>query len=139
MTGIYIAAFLQHSAGPVSGFLVQKLGFRTTTIVGALIGCTGIVSSAFVNSLAMAYLTFGFLGGEGDICQVVIKLHPAARRDLSSCSYENRHCNANEMGESCARNDSPSCLGSELIDCCPTPPFGFWGVHTGDELEFFPN
>lgn len=61
----YNLIFFWANSGPLSGYMVQRFGFRTTTIIGAIIGAAGVVSSAFVSSLPMAYFTFGFLGGSG--------------------------------------------------------------------------
>lgn len=59
--------------GPLSGYLVARIGFRKTTIIGTLIGSAGVVSSAFVDSLSMAYFTFGILGGTWDFSTDILK------------------------------------------------------------------
>ncbi|GAB1606924.1 monocarboxylate transporter 12-like [Argonauta hians] len=51
--------------GPLVGALTTKFGYRKMTIFGGIVSSTGIVISAFVNSIEMLCFTFGFLAGFG--------------------------------------------------------------------------
>ncbi|CAE1274350.1 Monocarboxylate transporter 14 [Acanthosepion pharaonis] len=51
--------------GPLAGALTTKFGCRKMTIAGGILSMTGIVASAFVNSIEMLCFTFGFVAGFG--------------------------------------------------------------------------
>ncbi|XP_014769455.1 monocarboxylate transporter 12 [Octopus bimaculoides] len=51
--------------GPLAGALTTKFGCRKMTIFGGIVSTTGIIISAFVNSIEMLCFTFGFLAGFG--------------------------------------------------------------------------
>ncbi|KAH1016120.1 hypothetical protein HUJ04_007392 [Dendroctonus ponderosae] len=52
-------------AGPLGSAMVDKYGCKYMTILGSLICTTGFVISAYVKSIWMLYITFGFIGGIG--------------------------------------------------------------------------
>lgn len=51
--------------GPLAGALTTKFGCRKMTIAGGILSMTGMVASAFVNSIEMLCFTFGFVAGFG--------------------------------------------------------------------------
>lgn len=63
MGNVMIALFSLGSA--VGGFMLPKLGARTTSLIGALMFGLGILVSAFVASPALMYVTWGVVAGLG--------------------------------------------------------------------------
>lgn len=49
----------------VSSILSDRFGVRPIAIIGGVLGCIGLVASAFITELELLYLTFGILLGVG--------------------------------------------------------------------------
>ena len=50
-------------AGPVASALIKKYGFRTVTMVGAIISAIGLAISAVANSILFLYISIGIITG----------------------------------------------------------------------------
>lgn len=51
-------------AGPFVSALVNKYGFRVTTIIGAVLGAAAFGVASKVNSMFLLFLTYGVMGGK---------------------------------------------------------------------------
>ncbi|XP_060565303.1 monocarboxylate transporter 13-like isoform X2 [Ruditapes philippinarum] len=51
--------------GPVASILINRYGCRTVTILGAILGCIGYLTSIFVQQLFVLYFTLGIVAGSG--------------------------------------------------------------------------
>ncbi len=63
-----ISSSVFYFLGPVTGWLSDRFGPRTVSIVGALVMTAGLAATAFVDSIWMAYLTYGAGLGAGAAC-----------------------------------------------------------------------
>lgn len=48
---------------PVASVVVNRVGYRATTIVGSLMSASGLTISAFTSKVAMLYFSLGILAG----------------------------------------------------------------------------
>jgi MFS family permease len=77
-----ITAFLYFILGPLTGHLSDRFGPRPIVACGALAMAAGLVATAFITHLQMAYLTYGLGVGIGVACGYV----PWSRRSADgSC------------------------------------------------------
>jgi hypothetical protein len=51
-------------AGPFVSALSNKYGFRSATILGAVLGALGFGLSYFATNVGFLYVTYGIIGGE---------------------------------------------------------------------------
>jgi MFS family permease len=51
------------AAGPLSSYLTNRYGERSITILGGLLGSTGVVLSSFATNVYYLCITFGLLTG----------------------------------------------------------------------------
>ncbi|XP_067945090.1 monocarboxylate transporter 3-like [Watersipora subatra] len=58
-------AGLAFMAGPLSGVLADRFGYRNTIILGGVLASSGVALSACVTKLWMLYITYGIMGGIG--------------------------------------------------------------------------
>jgi MFS family permease len=63
-----ITAFFYFLLGPITGHLSDRLGPRLILIFGAIAMAIGLIATAFISSLAMAYVTYGAGVGIGVAC-----------------------------------------------------------------------
>ncbi|CAH1228410.1 SLC16A10 [Branchiostoma lanceolatum] len=56
---------LQHLCSPLAGILVDKIGCRKTSCLGAVLVFTGLMTSSFASRLEILYVTFGIITGTG--------------------------------------------------------------------------
>ncbi|XP_078698497.1 monocarboxylate transporter 10-like [Branchiostoma floridae x Branchiostoma belcheri] len=56
---------LQHLCSPLAGILVDKIGCRKTSALGAVLIFTGLMTSSFASRLEILYVTFGIITGTG--------------------------------------------------------------------------
>ncbi len=63
-----ITAFLYFLLGPLTGHLSDRLGPRLILILGAAAMAAGLIATAFISSLTMAYVTYGLGVGIGVAC-----------------------------------------------------------------------
>ncbi len=63
-----ISSSVFYFLGPVTGLFSDRFGPRTVSIVGALVMTAGLAATAFVDSIWMAYLTYGAGLGAGAAC-----------------------------------------------------------------------
>ena len=52
-------------ASPLAGYLCDRFGCRITTFIGAVLCMTGLVSTSFVQNLALMYFTYSLVLGLG--------------------------------------------------------------------------
>ena len=50
--------------GPIAGVVLRRLSCRSVTVIGTLLLTAGFVTSMFVESLGMLYITVGIVGGK---------------------------------------------------------------------------
>lgn len=50
-------------AGPVASVVVNRFGYRISTVIGSLMSATGLIISAFTSNVATLYFSYGVLGG----------------------------------------------------------------------------
>ncbi|XP_077989826.1 monocarboxylate transporter 12-like [Glandiceps talaboti] len=60
-----IAIFIFKIGGPISIAVSRRLGYRTTTFLGGLLACTGLLLSSYATNLTHLYITYGILTGCG--------------------------------------------------------------------------
>ena len=53
-------------AGPFVSALSNKYGFRSATILGAVLGALGFGLSYFATNVGFLYITYGIIGGENN-------------------------------------------------------------------------
>jgi len=51
------------STGPAASVVVNRFGYRATTMIGSLMSTTGFIISAFTPNLATLYFTYSVLAG----------------------------------------------------------------------------
>ena len=56
---------LMDGLGMFSGMLIERIGYRRTCLLGAVVASTGMALSAAANSLWQLYLTYGLIVGIG--------------------------------------------------------------------------
>ncbi|XP_006869740.1 PREDICTED: monocarboxylate transporter 6 [Chrysochloris asiatica] len=54
-----------HAGGPLCSILVGRFGCRSTVMLGGVLACLGMVTSAFSRTLSQLYVTAGFITGLG--------------------------------------------------------------------------
>ncbi|CAH1783888.1 unnamed protein product [Owenia fusiformis] len=60
-----------YGIGPVASMLTNKLGYRTTMMIGGVVAAIGLATSALSTNIYHLYITFGFLTGCGlGICYI---------------------------------------------------------------------
>jgi MFS family permease len=63
-----ITAFLYFLLGPLTGHLSDRLGPRLILILDAVAMAAGLIATAFISNLMMAYMTYGLGVGIGVAC-----------------------------------------------------------------------
>lgn len=75
---IYLWIFV--AGGFLAGYLVDRIGGRKTFIIGAVIGCTGLVLLSTINSLTQVFIYYSVIASVGIAMQLVIPTQAVARK-----------------------------------------------------------
>ena len=75
---IYLWVFV--GAGFLAGYLVDRIGGRKTFIIGAVIGCTGLVLLSTINSLTQLVMYYSLIASVGIALQLVVPTQAVARK-----------------------------------------------------------
>jgi MFS family permease len=75
---VYLWVFV--GAGFLAGYLVDRIGGRKTFIIGAIIGCTGLVLLSTINSLTQVLVYYSVITSVGIALQLVVPTQAVARK-----------------------------------------------------------
>ena len=75
---IYLWVFV--GGGFLAGYLVDRIGGRKTFIIGAVIGCTGLVLLSTINSYTQLLIYYSVIASVGIAMQLVIPTQAVARK-----------------------------------------------------------
>ena len=67
-------------AGFLAGYLVDRIGGRKTFIIGAVIGCSGLVLLSTINSLTQLVMYYSLIASVGIALQLVVPTQAVARK-----------------------------------------------------------
>lgn len=75
---IYLWVFM--GGGFLAGYLVDRIGGQKTFVIGAVIGCTGLVLLSTINSLTQLIIYYSVITSVGIAMQLVIPAQAVARK-----------------------------------------------------------
>ena len=59
-------------AGPVASALIKRYGFRTVTMIGAIVSTIGLAISSVANSILFLYISVGVVTGKYLYCMILL-------------------------------------------------------------------